>query len=162
MKKLLIGLLTLTSISAFAGTYGLPDQDPIVKILREKYSTAKQPTIAQLQIGKSWDCKGFNSFKDNFSNFGSQNMLKFAQYDGLILNESSGAHADYMAFTGSELAGLRTTDRGSFYIRAATDGDLIIENTSKTGVTKSNGVASISNGSLYVYSYLICPVSKIH
>lgn len=37
MKKLLFGLLALTTITSFAGMKGLPSEDPIVKSLRSRF-----------------------------------------------------------------------------------------------------------------------------
>ncbi len=163
MKKLLVGTLVLTSLSAFATLKGLPSQDPVIRMLRNKFETSKEPTVNQLILGKFWDCKEFNAFKDSFKSSTISDALKFSQYDGLIVNAGTGRITN-MIFDGTALTGLRSTDHGMVFIRASENGDLIIENTTPTGsvVDSKNGIEAISDKLLYAYSYVTCPVSTIH
>ncbi len=159
--KVLIGLLALGSLTASAGVTGLPSQDPVVKMLREKFKVSTQPTIEELKLGKSWHCKEFAAYKDSFRVIESKNTFKLATFDGLITSTGT-ARSNNMAFDGNALAGVRTSDRGLFFIRVSSDGDLVVENTAVKGILNtSNGVSAISDSSLNVFSYLVCPKRKI-
>lgn len=158
MKKGLMGLLASASLSVFGGSMGLPSQDPVVKMLLEKFQASVQPTIEQLQFGKSWDCKEFVATKDDFNVLDVKDVMKLDSYDGIIIN-SGKARSGNMVFDGNALVGLRTTDRGMFFIRASPEGDLLVENTFKG---KACAFKSLSDPSLYVFSYVVCPKNKIH
>ncbi len=166
MKKLLIGVvLTLGSVSAFAGVSGLPDEDPVVKSIRENFSTSHAPTIEDLNIGKTWGCKTFFAMKGKFGVLETKEEYKFLTYDGIIQNTARSRTSDYYIFDKNELRGVIDVKAGTLYdnIRVNSKGDLITEITVKKSDLdgfkdpSTELVTSISDPSHFAMNYSVCP-----
>jgi hypothetical protein len=153
MKTLLMGAGALL-LSQLAHA-GLPDQDPVVKYLRDRFTGAKTATSELLHLGAAWNCQYYRAERDNFDHDDRGWMFIFQEFDGLLQN--SGDHrVKHFATTDSGLSG----NDGSYtsFLRIADNGDLIDEFISKR---RKNEVASVADPSRGVIYYGICPVDKI-
>lgn len=62
MKKLLVGLLIIGTMSSFAG---LPDEDPTIAALRSDFYDGQQIDLNSI-TGKIFRCTGYSAVKNNF------------------------------------------------------------------------------------------------
>jgi hypothetical protein len=157
MKKSLIALLTLTTLSAFADVSGLPSEDPVVKSLRERFETARAPLDSEL-LGKSFKCKEMKATKGDFAKYSFSENLIFSQFDGLLVShqQDSKMNGQHLVNSGAELIG--STGRPQFMsYRMDENGFLIGE---WTGAKSDKAILEpITRGlpeSQRVVSYKIC------
>lgn len=129
MKKLLIGLLALGSISTSASVLGLPDQDPIVKNLRAQFRKATLPTVLQLQQGKTWFCSYYFADKDNFIKLSNKAFYKFGASESYLMNVASELMGEYViSDDGLSYVGLNRNGAGDReFLRVTSGGDIIAE-----------------------------------
>ena len=116
MKKKLIALLALSSLTSFAGVSGLPSEDPVVKSLRDRFETARAPQEAEL-LGKSFSCREMNAKKGIFTKINYSENLTFTQFDGFLISHQgdSKMNGRYMVNNGSELIGSTSTPQYMSY-----------------------------------------------
>jgi hypothetical protein len=113
-------------LAAGAAQAGTPEQDPAVAKLRSEFAQATAPTAAQLRYGQNWDCRFHSARKDEFKvNTGTQ-ALSFQPYGGLAINYGYSLSAVY-AFGGTALAARPSRSLRYFFIRALSDGHLVVE-----------------------------------
>ncbi len=157
MKKTLLALLALSSLTSFAGVSGLPSEDPVVKSLRERFETARAPQEAEL-LGKSFSCREMNAKKGVFTKIRFSENLTFTQFDGFLVSHQGDSRMNgrYMVNNGSELIGSTSTPQYMSY-RIDEAGFLIGE---WTGVKSDKAILEpITRGlpeSQRVVSYKIC------
>lgn len=147
MKKLIFGLMALTSLTAFTGTHGLPEQDPVVKNLRERFKDAVVPDIHNL-LGKKFECLTISATKDHFYQSKYTTKMSFRSFDGLVIMEDALTDT-VLASNGKELTGnygLFTEDPNLYSIRETSSGDLIIEETQDDPGLEKVAAKAISNG----------------
>ncbi len=129
MKNIILGLITLTSVSAFASMKGLPSEDPIIKNLRTRFEKAKSPKAEDL-LNKSFSCNGRKATKGDFSSDLSIEK-SFQSHDGMYIQISSGTKSDalLMVDNGKEIIGV--TKFGAYVgyeaLRITENGDLLTE-----------------------------------
>lgn len=106
MKTLLLSLTLLLSFSSFAGVEGLPDEDPIVKNLRDRFEKARTPKAKDI-LGKTFSCKSMSAMKGYFKKYDIKSKLSFEAFDGFYIVSYPGIKMDqhYLVDTGSELLG---------------------------------------------------------
>ncbi|MDH4467596.1 MAG: hypothetical protein QE271_06015 [Bacteriovoracaceae bacterium] len=166
MKKLLlVTLLSFSSLSllSFAESSGTPDEDPVVKSLRDRFEKAKAPEESDL-FNKIFKCKEISAMNEDFTQYDMMD-LKFSKFDGFFVfdQKSNPMHGQYMVNNGTELIGAASTsNRGSktpqyFSLRVDANGYLIGEYTgtqnSKCTLTP---VVKALPSSQRVISYYIC------
>ncbi|HUP57537.1 MAG TPA: hypothetical protein VM598_08810 [Bdellovibrionota bacterium] len=139
-------------LAAGAAQAGTPEQDPAVAKLRSEFAQASVPTPAQLRYGQNWDCRFHSARKDEFKvNTGPQ-ALGFQPYGGLVFNYGYSLSAVY-AFRATELAARPSRSLRYFFIRALSDGHLVVELAeAKTG----QHVGSIVDSVLGAATYGVC------
>lgn len=157
MKRLLIGFLTLTSVSSFAG---MPDEDPIVASLRTRFETATEPTNEYLSK-HTFKCKEMNSSRGDFYKTKDYVNLWFEEFDGLqVIHQEYSIMSDLpFVSNGNELIG--TTRSGRGYIvyeayRVDSKGFLISEFSEDNEENKSLELLPLSSSKGKVASYTIC------
>lgn len=116
MKKTLIALLALSSLTSFAGVSGLPSEDPVVKSLRERFETARAPQESEL-LGKSFSCREMSAKIGVFTKISYSENLTFSQFDGFLVSHQgdSKMNGRYMVNNGSELIGSTSTPQYMSY-----------------------------------------------
>ena len=161
MREIILGLIALSSVTAFAGIKGLPSEDPIVKNLRTKFEKAKSPN-AENVLNKTFTCKGRIATKGNFDSDMDQEK-SFRTHDGMYVQVSTGTKSDAMLMVdnGKEIIGV--TKFGSYVgyeaLRVAENGDLL----SEWSVTKDKPeeqlapIAEAGEGTA-VISYGVCVI----
>ena len=166
MKNVLIGLLALTSVSAFAGILGTPDQDPVVRSIQKSFANAKSPTEADLRLGHKWVCKMFVSTKDSYSVIDADAEYIFQTFDGLITNSGS-SKAKYFVYESTGIVGtdLYDKDGSVIEVRVNSKGDLISEYSMPrsslgrySAYSQSTIIAqAIHDPSFVAIYYTVCP-----
>lgn len=162
MKKLLIALLALNSLTVFSGTLGTPDQDPVIKNVRERFAKAKVPNLEALVL-HDYSCRSLSAVRDNFwQSEDDSKRYRFKSFDGLII--ASNVLSDTtMVSNGKELIGnldQKYYEPGYLAIRETESGDLITE-TSQFD-TNTTLAKSISNdGAAKAFTYEVCVKSKV-
>lgn len=159
MKKLLISLLALGSISSFAGTLGLPEQDPVVANLRDRFHNGTAPQENDL-LDKSFKCKEMSAQKDIFRKIDLTNEIDFSSFDGfLVLNaKETAANGTHLVNNGTEMIG--ATYAGNYLsFRMDENGFLIgewlitpVSENTTTLEPQSHGISK----NFKVSTYLIC------
>jgi len=121
MKKILIGLLVLTSLSTFAEVLGTPEQDPAIEHIQEGFLSAPGFKEDALQLGKEWiNCRAFSALKDDYQVFNLENIFNFQKFNGLILNSER-------VFT-SKNGELLSVDSHLLYtVKVTAEGNLLVE-----------------------------------
>lgn len=153
---LLIAALGFTSM-------GLPpSREPVMEALRESFTHAHSPSVAELQLGRTWNCR--------FYGYGgggpTESRLSFSQFDGLVMDNEehtfgrTGGH--WVSFTGKyehyTRALIRRADVYTF-LRVSQKGDLIIEVALSPNVWSAPGaVSGVFDG---VYRYGVCPLDRL-
>lgn len=139
MRNTIIGMLTLASVSSYAGIRGTPDQDQVVKAIQQRFVAAKVPTPKQLQFGRAWKCRIFEATKGGFE-VADLNSYIFSATTGGIQNAGRSV-ADFFKYTSTGIVGDDDYDRDGSVIevRVSDNGDLL-------------GEYSIPKSSLYKYS----------
>mgnify|MGYP003574927886 CR=1 FL=1 len=158
VKKIILGLATLSTVSAFAGITGLPSEDPIVKNLRTRFEQAKSPTSEDL-LNKTFVCKVRRATKGDFSSDNSN--LSFLAHDGMYIQASQSKKTNNMLMVdnGKEVIGVTAFDNYVGYeaIRVTENGDLISE-WSVTKDRPSEQLAPLADAGegTAVISYTVC------
>jgi hypothetical protein len=157
LVALLIPSLLLTNIS-FAGS---PDQDPVVRMLRDKFEKASLPTIQELQMEKTWVCKEYSAVTDEFDTPTATPLFRFGQFDGIITNQVPHIRLKEAAYVSEGLVGnFYDNNSVSMTFRISQEGDLIAEaTTTKPGKRKL--VSSIAHPLIGAAGYVICPLDRM-
>lgn len=127
MKTLLTALVLKTSFMCSAATLGSPDEDPVVKNLRERFASGRAPENEEL-LNKSFTCKWMAARKGNFKKKDIPSKLTFSKFDGFLISHQKATKMDgkYLVNNGSELIGNTETPQYMSY-RIDTNGFLIGE-----------------------------------
>jgi hypothetical protein len=164
-------ILTSLSLSTLS-LAGTPDKDPIVKERRQRFIEARTPTLADLELGKTWRCIFYNSFPGSFDHTGPGPTFIFSEFDGLVTSEIHFSHSEH-AFQLSEkhFSDFVTTKLpkdnylpiySMLYFRVSKSGDLVIESVFDDDIHFLNGSPrSISNSTKIVAQYGVCPKNKL-
>jgi hypothetical protein len=158
MKKLLIGLLTLTSLSSFAGVLGIPDEDPIVANLRTRFREGVEPKAGYL-LKHAFKCKEMAATRGDFSKKDYPYELRFEEFDGFLIAVQASTNMDKILyiFNGKELIGSNKFSDVVVYdaYRVDSKGFLISEYSSVN--ERSNAeLAPISFSKGKVQTYTLC------
>lgn len=162
MKKFLIALLALNSLTVFSGTLGTPDQDPVIKNVRERFAKAKVPNLEALVL-HDYSCRSLSAVRDNF--WQSENAsirYRFKSFDGLII-ASDVLSVTTMVSNGKELIGnldQKYYEPGYVAIRETESGDLIIE-TSQIDANTTLAKSISNDGAAKAYLYDVCVKNKV-
>lgn len=135
-----------------AGVHGLPDEDPVVKNLRTRFTQAHSPTADDL-LNKEFDCKIFLSIKSNFSRY--TETISFKRFDGLYISDSDMALVD----NGDELIGVGKFEHLIYYkaYRISKNNEILIEGSSPTKYSVHLiPIADTGNSKADVYMYGVC------
>lgn len=162
MKKLLVGLLALGSISASASLLGLPDQDLILKNLRDQFSKATTPTSSQLQQGKTWFCNYYFANKDNFTKHSNVSYYKFGVSETYLMNAASELMGEYViSEDNSSYVGLNRNGSGEReFLRVTSGGDIIAEYAAlEKNDIQLITVPAVADSHLRAVGYTVCPKS---
>jgi len=158
MKMLLIALLSMGSISAFAGTLGTPDEDPIVANLRSRFEKGIEPE-AEYLLQHAFKCKEMIARRGDFSKTDYSSDLRFEEFDGFLTAVQTNTKMDKILYTfnGKELIGSNKTHAGVVYdaYRIDSKGFLI----SEYSLVNERGpaeLAPISFSKGKVQSYTLC------
>jgi hypothetical protein len=160
MKMLLIALLSIGSISAFAGILGAPDEDPVVANLRSRFEQGIEPK-AEYLLKHSFKCKEMIARRGNFSKEDYSTELRFEKFDGFLIavQTNTKMHKTLYTFNGQELiASTKKANVEAIYYHAYRidlKGYLISEFT-KTNASVSSELAPISFSKGKVQSYSLC------
>ena len=65
MKTILSLALLCTSLTSFAGAFGTPDQDPVVKYARDLFDDGQSPSFNFL-LNNKFECTNLSAVKNNF------------------------------------------------------------------------------------------------
>lgn len=160
MKKIFTALLVLSAFSAFAGTKGLPSEDPVVKSLRTRFLKSVSPTAADL-LKKNFHCRGSSAIKGDFQST-LEFKTSFESHDGMFLQDfSSSKRPVLMADNGKEVLGV-ISDKPLVFeaIRATAKGDLIIEwSKLSKSVLDVEAIADIGESTM-IFAYFVCVPEK--
>ena len=162
MKKLLVGLLALGSISASASIMGLPDQDPVVKNLRAQFRKATLPKGSQLQQGKTWFCSYYFAYKDDFKKHSNVSFYKFGVSESYLMNVASEWMGEYViSDNGRSYVGLNRNGSGDReFLRVTAGGDIIAEYVEiETKDNQLTTVPAAADSNYRTTGYTICPKS---
>ncbi|MFY7993658.1 MAG: hypothetical protein ACOVP4_10225 [Bacteriovoracaceae bacterium] len=163
MKKLLIGLMALSSLSVFAGALGTPDQDPVIKNVRERFAKAKVPNLEALVLNDH-SCRSLSAVRDNFwTSEHESTRYRFKSFDGLIIASDVLSHIT-MVSNGKELIGSldpKYNMPGYLAIRETESGDLIIE-TSQYDANSTLAKSISNDGAAKAYVYDVCVKNKVN
>lgn len=158
MKRLLVGLLSFASISAFAGTLGTPDEDPIIANLRSRFEKGVEPK-AEYLLQHTFKCKEMVARRGDFSKYDIPTELRFEEFDGFLaaIQAGTGMHNILYTFNGKELIGSIKLSMGLNYdaYRVDSKGFLISEFSLATNNISSE-LYPISSSKGKVQSYTIC------
>lgn len=158
MKKLLIGILALGSISAFAGFLGTPDQDPIVANLRSRFEKGVEPKADYL-LQHAFKCQDMAAIRDRFDKIVYPSALRFEELNDFLTAFHEGAVKKNVlySFNGNELIGAFKTSSGVIYdaFRVDSDGFLISEFSLDNKRTDAE-LTPISFSKGKVQSYTLC------
>ncbi len=126
MKKFILVLAIMSSVSTFASVMGLPEQDARVKNLRERFRDGVKPSLEQI-IDIKWKCKEFIAGKDD-NRVIDIDRLEFFSFDGFVEANSSadGFNRQVYAFNGKELTKTHGNE-GNSSLRMDLNGNLISE-----------------------------------
>ncbi len=168
MKNSIIGLLISLSLAPSARAFGTPDQDPIVRDLREKFQKSSTFTAAQV-IEKKYRCVDFNAGKDDFSQKEQSYDLTFREFNGYLQASlpSSAINGRFYSSNGSEIitTGPRNDSHGQLFNSAfrITSASYLIQEFSITihdqwEISKftSKPIAYFQYSNTYVKSYSLC------
>lgn len=161
MKAILIFVLGITLVDSVA-IAGTPDQDPIVKSIRDRFELARTPTMQDLQLGKTWVCKYYTAMKDSFISDGPTDSFKFSEFDGRIQNDLKLFLISEFSYQNDTLFGFYDRERINFlYLRVAQDGDLLweVSGPSAVGGSFPHSISNPLHKSGYTYG--VCPISKV-
>jgi hypothetical protein len=164
MKKFLIGMVLVMSSSVFAGT---PDEDIIIKDLRNRFKAGKQPSTSYL-LNNYFTCKEYLAVRDDFT-INDLGELTFEKEDSYFIATQESSTTDNAIFlqNGKELItshrkDLRDVELDSrpFYKAFRVD---------KTGALISEFSAFMTHGELApisksvgrVVSYCLCKPKKL-
>jgi len=164
MKKLLIGLVLAISSSIFAGT---PDEDLVVKDLRQRFKLGKQPSTSFL-LNNYFKCKEYLAVRDDFT-INDLGELTFEKEDSYFIatQDSSTTDGAIFLYNGKELItshhkdlpGIEFDSR-PFYkaFRVDSTGSLISE---FSAFMTHGELAPISKSVGRVISYSLCRPKKM-
>ncbi len=157
MKKLLVVLLTLASISASAEVPGTPDEDPIVANLSSRFEKGIEPK-AEYLLQHTFKCKEMVARRGDFTKIDYHADLTFEEFDGFMTAiQDSVMNQVLYTFNGSELIGSTKASVGIVYdaYRVDAKGFLISEFSLNNNVTTAE-LAPISFSKGKVQSYTLC------
>jgi hypothetical protein len=153
--------IAFSSTLASAASYGTPDQDPVVKDLRQRFEAGKQPSSHTL-LHHAYDCKEMTAIRNNFDKNGFKSELTFTQFDGYLIEHLRGqTNGQYFVGNGQEwvaTAGLENARLGTAAYRMDSKGYLIGEWSildSGSTTAELSPIASAPIGSK-VISYQLC------
>jgi hypothetical protein len=160
MKKLLIGLLTLTSLSSFAGFLGTPDEDPVVANLRLRFEKGIEPK-AEYLLQHVFKCKEMIARRGQFDKKSYRSDLRFEEFDGFLTAVQENTRMDNILYTfnGTELIGSDKSSSGEVVVydayRVDSKGFLISEFSAVSRSTSAE-LSPISFSKGKVQSYTLC------
>lgn len=167
MKQMLLALITTGSISVLASTLGLPDQDPIVKNLRDQFKKATLPTELQLKQGKTWFCNFYFAVKDDYKSYTNVDLYRFGASGSYLMNTTSDWVGEYViSEDGLSYVGLNTDqlkpeqNEGREFLRVTADGNIVSEYVvEEVEDSKLSHIHSAADPRFMVLGYAICPRS---
>jgi hypothetical protein len=158
-------VVALTSIAAVLqvpvsiANAGTSAEDPVVKSLREDFSEAVSPTLADLRENQTWQCREFHALQGDFT-VGQPFDVRFNFYHGNLVELHTSAATEILAISGKGLVGEMHDSGQRLYFRTAANGDLMGELLLRANQTNA-GQPSISEPFLNAYTYILCPSDKI-
>lgn len=145
-------IISALSWTAWSGT---PDQDPTVKILRQKFQDAKLPDVASLKYGVSRLCSVHRAYKNDFEQR-TDSRIKFTEFDSLVKLEDLSISGEYLLGNlQNELSG--STPKGSVISVRVTDRNDIVIEVARASNSVDIAVPSIARAAFAAYTYGICP-----
>lgn len=158
MKKLLIGMLALASVSASAGIMGTPDEDPVVANLRSRFEKGVEPK-AEYLLQHTFKCKEMTARRGQFRKIDYDEELRFEEFDGFLTEVQHSSTMDKIPYTfnGKELIAAKKESLGVVYnaFRVDSKGFLISEYSLANERTSAE-LAPISFSKGKVQSYTLC------
>ena len=157
MKFVMIGLLTLASISAFAG---IPTEDPIVKGLRDRFEFGIEP-ISYFLTKNTFQCVEYAAMEKDFDR-GEFWTLGFTYDDSVDSFRTTDFEATSLTLGNGELAGAGYVGHTMcvYYdsYREDSEGTLIRETSEDCGNSGAvlDPISSFASGKATVRAYSIC------
>lgn len=163
-----VGVFTLFGFGSEFHTFaGLPEQDPAIKNIQQKFEKGSVPGFAEIHLGDIWVCTTYGAqAKDKNKKVGPLPKYQFSEQGGFIyagdLLHPSGQRAsgiENFVFSEKGLSGMNS--QGEVGYLRSTDQGLIVEFVAFE--TPENGKSSpaVSDTAHVVSAYVYCPLDQL-